>query len=229
MAKEDVFEKEYEDEREKNSLEGLLEQMNLPPVAIKFVKEHKRLVQVGLAVIIIVVVSWALYGSYRENRIQESAAALSSALDAEGQAMFDKLAEVEKSYSGTSSALWAQINIGQQLVKDGKLEEAKQKFTEVRNDLGKSSPLRPLLGLSIAQTEEALSQFSESSVEYKALIDVEGYQDLGYMGLARVEELQGNRDKALEVYEQYLSTMDAAATLQKVIVDEKIARIKAAQ
>ena len=81
----------------------------------------------------------------------------------------------------------------------------------------------------IAQTEEALSQFSESSGEYKALIDVEGYQDLGYMGLARVEELQGNRYKVLDVYEQYLSTMDAAATLQKVIVDEKIARIKASQ
>ena len=49
MANEDIFDKEYVDERDKNSLEGLLEQINLPPAVMKFVKENKRLVQAGIA------------------------------------------------------------------------------------------------------------------------------------------------------------------------------------
>ena len=106
MANEDIFDKEYVDERDKNSLEGLLEQLNLPPAVIKFVKEHKRLVQAGIAGLVILVVGWSLYSSYRDGKIEKSSEALFSAQESSDQQMLDKLAEVEKKFK-------------EQLVQDG--------------------------------------------------------------------------------------------------------------
>ncbi len=229
MATNDVFNKEWEDDRNKNNLEGLLEQLNLPPAAIKFVKQNKRSVQIMLVLIIIAVVGWALYGSYRNDRIQKSSAALSSAMELEGQPRLDKLAEVEQQYSGTDSALWAEITIGQQLLKEGNMEEARAAFQRVRDKLGKKSPLQPLVTYAIAQADEGLARYESSSSGYQALIEFEGYEELAYLGLARVHELQGEPDKALEVYEQYLGSIGDTTTFQRVMVEEKIARIRVEQ
>lgn len=229
MAKEDIFDKEWVDERDKNSLEGLLEQMNLPPSVVKFVKENKRAVQISIALIIFVIVGWSLYGSYRDNRIEKSTEALSAAMEAEGQQMIDKLAQVEKDYSGTSAALWAKINAAQEMVLSGKMEDANSKFKEVRNDIGKSSTLRPLVMVGIAQTAEVMGNYDESGGEYQKLTEIEGYRDIGYLGLGRIHELKGDSAKALEIYESYLSDIDPAAIVQKRFVEEKIAGIKAVQ
>ena len=227
MANEDIFDKEYVDERDKNSLEGLLEQLNLPPSVIKFVKEHKRLVQAGIAGLVIVVVGWSLYSSYRDGKIEKSSEALFSAQESSGQQMLDKLAEVEKEFKGTDAALWSSINTAQEYMNESKMIEAQQKFKEARDDLKASSPLWPLVSVGIAQSSEAAQNFEEAAAEYGKLMELEGYQDIGYLGTARIHELQGNNDKALELYENYLTTLDPAATLQRVMVEEKIARIKA--
>ena len=229
MAKEDIFEKEYVDERDKNNLEGLLEQLNLPPAVVKFVKQNKRVVQAGIAVLVIAVVAWALYGSYRDNQIQKSSEALFAAQELSGQQMLDKLAEVEKDFGGTDAGLWAGINTAQELMKNGKMAEAQQKFSEVRGELATSSALWPLVTMGIAQSAEAAGDFQRAVDEYGVLMDLEGYRDIGFLGSARVLELQGNREQALELYENYLVELGQSAALQKVIVEEKIARLKAEQ
>ena len=229
MAKEDIFEKEYVDEREKNNLEGLLEQLNLPPAAVKFVRENKRLVQAAAAGLVILIVGWSLYDSYRDGRIEKSSEALFAAQELSGQEMLDKLAEVEKEYGGTDAALWARINAAQEFMENSQMSEAQQKFKELRDDIKPSSPLWPLVSVGIAQSAEAAGNFDEAVNEYGALMEVEGYKDIGFLGSARVRELQGTREQALELYEQYLTELDPADALQRVIVEEKIARIKAAQ
>jgi predicted negative regulator of RcsB-dependent stress response len=228
MAKEDVFEKEWVDERDKNNLEGLLEQLNLPPVAVTFVRENKRLVQIAIVLLVLAVVTWSLYGAYQDNRIEKSSEALSAALEQEGQQQLDLLAEVEKEFDGTDAALWARINRAQQLLKNSAMAEAGEEFKSISDDLAKSSILQPLLVFGIAQSAEAEGDFDAAAAEYRKLIEIEGYQDLGYLGAARVHVVQGNKDKALELYENYLASIDAAAVLQKAMVEEKIARIKAA-
>lgn len=227
MAKEDIFEKEYVDERDKNNLEGLLEQLNLPPAAVKFVKENKRKVQAGIAVLVIAVVAWALYGSYRDSQIKKSSEALFAAQDLSGQQMLDKLAQVEKDFGGTDAGLWAGINAAQELMKNGRMSDAQQKFTEVRANLKSTSALWPLVTVGIAQTAEATGDFQRAIDEYGNLMALEGYKDTAYLGTARVLELQGNVEKALELYEQYLAELSPSAALQKVMVEEKIARLKA--
>ena len=229
MAKEDIFDKEYVDERDKNNLEGLLEQLNLPPAVVKFVKNNKKMVYAVIGTVVVLVVAWALYDSYRDSRIQKSSEALSSAQALSGQQMLDQLAEVESQFSGTDAALWAQINGAQELMKAGKMEEAHNKFTKVRNEIRSSSPLWPLVLVGIAQTAEAKGDYQGAAAEYEKLVDIEGYQDIGYLGRARVAELQGDTQKALELYQNYLATLDPAAAIQRVMVEEKLARIKANQ
>jgi predicted negative regulator of RcsB-dependent stress response len=229
MAKEDIFEKEYVDERDKNSLEGLLEQLNLPPAAVKFVRDNKRMVQAGIAVLVIGAVAWALYGTYRDNQIKKSSEALFAAQELSGQQMLDTLAQVEKDFGGTDAGLWAGINSAQEFMKNGKMSEALQKFTEVRTNLKATSALWPLVTVGIAQSAEATGDFQRAGDEYGMLMELEGYKDIGFLGSARVLELQGDRDRALELYEQYLTELGPAAALQKVMVEEKIARLKAEQ
>lgn len=229
MAKEDIFEKEWVDERDKNNLEGLLEQLNLPPAAVKFVRENKRLVQAVLAGLVIAVVAWALYSSYRDNQIQKSTEALFAAQELSGQEMLDKLAEVDQQFGGTDAALWARIAIAQELMKSAQMSEAQQKLKEIRDDLKSSSLLWPLVTVGLAQAAEAEGDYQVAEAEYSALMEVEGYKDIGFLGSARIFELQGNREQALELYEKYLAELAQAAALQRVMVEEKIARLKAGQ
>ncbi len=229
MAKHEVFDKEWVDERDKNSFEGLLEQLNLPPAAVKFVREHKRLVQITIAAIIVGVVAWSLYGAYRDNRIQKSSEALAIALEQEGQQKLEQLAQVADDFDGTDAALWARINRAQLLLKESSISEALAEFNSIRQEIGRSSLLYPLVTVGIAQSAEAAGSYAEAAAEYEALIDIEGYGGIGYLGAARVNEEQGNKNKALELYENYLAGVDADAVLQKVMVEEKIARLKATQ
>lgn len=227
MAKHEVFDKEWVDERDKNSLEGLLEQLNLPPAAIKFVRENKRLVQITLAALILIVVSWSLYGAYRDNRIQKSSEALAIALEQEGQQKLDQLSQVAEAFDGTDAALWARINRAQTLQNDSNMSEAQAEFLSIREEIGRSSLLYPLVTVGLAQSAEAAGNYAEAAEEYEVLLEIEGYESIGYLGAARVNEMQGNQDKALELYENYLAGIDAGAVLQKAMVEEKIARIKA--
>ena len=182
-----------------------------------------------LAVLVIAVVTWALYGSYRDSQIKKSSEALFAAQDLSGEQMLDKLAQVEQDFGGTDAGLWAGINSAQEFMKNGQMSEAQQKFADVRANLKATSSLWPLVTIGIAQTAEATGDFQRAVDEYGSLMELEGYKDIGFLGSARVHELQGNNEKALELYEQYLVELNPSAALQKVMVEEKIARLKAEQ
>lgn len=228
MTKDNVFHKPYVDERDKNNLEGLLEQLNLPPAVITFVRNHKRAVQAGAAVIVVAVVAWALYDSYRENRIQEARSALAAASVAEEQELLAKLAAVEADYGGTDAARWAAITRAQELAKRGETGEALALYEEIQGTVKKSSPLYPLLTFGIAATSETAGDYEQAAAAFTSLQSMQGFVELGYLGLGRVRERQGDVAAALKVYEEYLASTEAEeGSGQRTLVEEKIARIKA--
>lgn len=228
MAQGDVFKKPYVDEREKNNLEGLLEQLNLPPGAIAFVKRNKRLIQVAVAVVVMVAIVWALYGSYRENRIQNASMALAAAVEHDGQALIDALAAVEADYRGTDLAAWAKITRAHELAASDQVAEARQTYREALEKAGRSSPVRPLLVYGIAQTSAVLEEYEQAAAQYEALKTMQGFAEIGYLGMGQIHELQGAPAKAIQVYEEYLSTIAISGSPgQRALVEEKIARIKA--
>jgi len=229
MSERSAFEKIHVEESEKADLGGVLEQMNLPPAVVTFVRENKRLVQIGIATIVIIIVAWSLYDSYRDKKIEEGSSALSIAVDIEdSQAKIDQLKSVSSEFSGTSSAQWAKINAAHEMLKSDQKEEALTLYKEVLTEIDKSTPLFALVTIGLAQGYEISGNVPEAAIEYEKLKLIEGYQELGYLGLARISEEQGNNKKALEIYEEYLATlMNVTERSQKSLVEEKIARLKA--
>ena len=114
------------------------------------------------------------------------------------------------------------------MIKTGQKDEALTIYQDVLADLDESSPLYPLVTLSLAQGQEINGNYTEAAAEFEKVKNIEGYQDAGYFGLARISEVQGDNQKALEIYEEYLTTlMNVAEMNQKSLVEEKIARLRA--
>ena len=229
MSERSAFEKIHVEESEKGDLGGVLEQLNLPPAVVTFVRENIRLVQICIAAAVIIVVAWSLYDSYRDKKIEEGSSALSVAVDIEDtQAKIDQLMAVSSNYPRTSSAQWAKINAAHEMIKTEQKDEALTIYQDILADIDESSPLYPLVTLSLAQGQEIIGNYTEAAAGFENVKNIEGYQDAGYFGLARISEAQGDNQKALEIYEEYLTTlMNVAEMNQKSLVEEKIARLKA--
>ncbi len=229
MSERSAFEKIHVEESEKADLGGVLEQLNLPPSVVTFVRENKRLVQGCIAAAVIIIVSWALYDSYRDKKIENGASALSVAVDIDdNQNKITALQSVTEEYSGTSSALWANINLAHAKMKTDNSAEALALYDTILGEIDKSSSLFPLISVSLAQGNEIAGNFTQAAEGYEQLKQIDGYQGLGYLGLARISEIQGDKQKALKLYEEYLATlMNVTERNERGLIEEKIARLKA--
>ena len=230
MAEQSAFEKIHIDENEKSSFEGLLEQLNLPPAVVTFYRENKTIVKVVSASVVAVVVAWALYNSYIENKIEKASSALSDAMELQGDERISALTKVADKYGSTSSGLWAEINKAHEFAREGKTDEGLKKYLEIKKDIGDEDALFPLIVLGIAQLYEKKDAYEEAKKEYEKLKILKGYESLGYLGAARVLELQKDEDGALAEYREYLNNYAASIDIaQKALVDAKIARIEASK
>jgi len=207
---------------------GILDQLNLSPAIVSFLRENKRIIQVVAVVSVVLVVSISLYKSYRENKLESAASSLSLAMSGEDETKIKALEQVVAEFSGTPSALWAATEIGHLSMKDERYVEAATQYTQVRAEVSDSSPMYGLLTFGIAQAYEAGKEYSKSSTAYSALKDIAGYSDEGYLGMARVLEAQGENDKAVSVYEEYLGTFlgETPNERLKAMIQGKIIRLR---
>ncbi len=231
MADRSVFDKIHVDERDKADLGGVLEQLNLPPVVVDFVRDNQRTIFIVLGVISITVVVWALYGSYVDKRIADSSAALAIAQKAEGDDKIAALQGVIENYSGTASSSWAKIELARHYTDKAEYSSALQYYKDVRQSIKDTNPVYPLVLYGIAQTEESLANYDAALQEYSVLKTTDGFESIGYTSAARIYEVMGNNDSAVKELEQYLGTLlgDAPESPEKLYVNEKISRLKGAQ
>lgn len=206
---------------------GLLDQLNLPPAAVSFIRKNKRILQIGAVVVITVVVVGSLYKSYRTKRLEGGASSLAISMEAEGDAKIKALEHVVADYSGTPSALWASTELGHIAMQEKDYEKAGQYYLQVRDQISKSNPMYGLLTFGMAQADEAGKNYDAASTTYSALKDIEGYKDEGYLGMARVHEAQGDSQKALAVYEEYLGSFLGEEQNENAtrMIKEKITRL----
>lgn len=231
MASESVFNKKLTAETNMDKVEGLLEHLNLPPKAIDFIRLHQRMIQIVIAVVVIAVVSWSLYGSYREQVTEEASAALSTALAADQAMQPDKLRAVAEEYGGTSSALWAKIELAHLDMNRGAFSEASQQYQKILVDLDAANPAYPLVLFGLAQSLEADKSIADAAAQYDLLKDIKGYELIGYAGMARLEQEQGNIDKAVTILNNFLLAMadDPGVAQIRQQITARIARLKARQ
>jgi predicted negative regulator of RcsB-dependent stress response len=228
MAGESAFEKRLAAETTMDRVEGLLEHFNLPPKVITFIRRHAKTLKIVLVVVVVVVVSVALYDSYRKQQREEAASALARALQVEEERKPDALAKVTAEYSSTTSALWARIELANLEMVKGSFSSAASQYNDILGKTDEKSPLFALVLYALAQAYEADAKHGEAFREYDRLKNVKGYENLAYQGMARLEEAQGNLDKAIAIFNNFLLTIgdDPSLAQVKEQVEGDVARLK---
>jgi predicted negative regulator of RcsB-dependent stress response len=206
---------------------GVLDQLNLSPSVVGFIRKNKRALQVGAISIAVVVITGSVYKSYHTSRLENGAASLAISMEAEGTARITALQQVTADYSGTPSALWADVELGHQAMKDGDFAAAEKYYQQVLTKTSDSNPLYGLLTFGVAQAQEAGARYDAASASYSALKDIDGYKDEGFMGMARVLEADSKNSEALAVYEEYLGSFLGEKNNPQLIrmIKEKITRL----
>ncbi len=228
MASESAFNKRLTAETTFDKVEGLLEHFNLPPKVISFIRGNLRLFQVGIAIIVTAIVFTSLYGSYREKLKQEASSALAKAMQQGKEGQAEELRKVAEKYSSTSSALWAKVELAHLDTVKGAYPDAVAKYRKIHAEIDTTNPLSPLVLYSLAQALEADKKFPEAAKEYDVLKGFKGYENIAYSGIGRLEEVQGNLEKAIAVYNNFLLSMgdDPSFAQVKEQIEGKIARLK---
>ena len=229
MAGQSAFDKRHVEANALSEVEGLLEHFNLPPAAISYIRKNKTMLQIALAIVVGTVVAWALYGSYHEKKIENSTSALSVAMQAGPAEKAAALEKVASEFSGTSAAVWAKVELAHLDMENKKFSDAVAKYSTIKNDLDASDPLYALAIFGIAQANEANHDYKQAAEHFALLKDIGGYQAIGHLGLARIQETEGEIGKAIETLSGYLGTLTeiSADDANKRIIEEKISRLKA--
>lgn len=231
MAEESVFEKRHVEPSAKGNVEGLLEHFNLPPAVIRYVRRNKRTIQIVSAALLVVVVSAAMYDSYREKRMEKASSALSQALQKAGDEKEKALQAVIAEFPGTVSSRWANVELAHVEMAKARFKEAAAKYSAIRDELETEDPLFALTVFGQAQALEAGHEYAAASAAFEQLKGIEGYQIIAVTGLARIQETQGNVDKALEILNSGLSSLTGEPRDESArrIIEERIARLKVKQ
>jgi predicted negative regulator of RcsB-dependent stress response len=229
MASESAFNKRLAAETTFDKVEGLLEHFNLPPKVISYIRGNLRIFQVGIAIIVAAIIFTSLYGSYREKIREEASSALAKAMQQEKEGQAEALRKVSEEYGSTSSALWAKVELAHLDMEKGAYSDAVAKYQRIRTEIETINPLSPLVQFSLAQALEADKKFPEATKEYDVLKGFKGYENIAYSGMGRIEEAQGNLEKAIAVYNNFLLSMgdDPSFAQAKEQIDGKIARLRA--
>lgn len=229
MASDNAFNKRLTAETTMDKVEGLLEHFNLPPKAITYIRANQKIITITLTVIIVAVVAGSLYKSYRERVLEEASSALAVAMQQDGAGQAEALQKVVKEYGSTSSADWAAIELAHLDMKNGAYGAAGEKYRTVLADVKESNPLYPLVLFGVAQSLEAEKKYGEAASQYDALKNFKGFEQIAYASMGRIEEMQGNIDKAITVYNNFLVSIgeDPSYAQAKEEIENKVARLKA--
>src|SRR3990167_4583757 len=89
---------------------GLLEELNLPPKAIRFIRENRRNLVIAVLCCVLAIVGWSSLSYYLARQNDRAAALLSEAIEqGEPEQRKALLQKVLAEYGRTGSALWAKV------------------------------------------------------------------------------------------------------------------------
>lgn len=184
---------------------AILEEMNLPPAFVEFVRANMTVIQMAIAGLVIAILAWEGYGKYAAVQRDRCADMLYAAMQADGDQRLGQLKEVAAKYGSRAGGLWGIIEQGHVAFKEGKFQEAATLYESVTGRLSGGSPLLPLIQFNLAQTYENLpDQATKAKAIYQKLIETQGFAGEGNLGLARIAELEGNLDEARTNYQGYV-------------------------
>lgn len=206
----------------------LLDELNLPPQVVKFIRANLRNLQILGGALLLLVLAWSYYDHYSQTKQGEAALALSSAVREQDNAVrLESLTSVAKEYSGTGAALWSRMEEGHLAFQEGRFDEALVSYREVYDDLPGGSSLQPLVTYALALTHENGGQPEQALTYYQKLAEHAGFKSMAQAALGRIYELQGDPALALKAYRQVAEDKGLSSQTRSLI-EEKINSLQVA-
>jgi predicted negative regulator of RcsB-dependent stress response len=186
----------------------LLDELNLPPKLVSFIRKNARNLQIACICIAVVVLGWVLYDNYTDLQESKSASLLAAALQESSiEQKTQELARVIEEYPRTDSALWSRVELAHLEYQDGKFQEAAGRYEAILGELPGDSSLAPLIRLNLAQSYEELNDHDKALIQYKTLKTATGFDREATMAMGRIYEFTGQPQAARQVYEEYLNSL----------------------
>lgn len=182
---------------------GLLEQFNLPPAFIAFVRRNQRAVWLVLSLVLALILAIAAFTTYRDYRAAKAASALDTALNAKADKQ-KLLEQVAAEYGSTPSGLWATIELAFLQDREGQPGDAITRFEAINNRLPVKSLLKPLVLSKLGALYENDKQLDKALTVYTELAGTTGFASETYRSMGRIYEMQGKPTEAKGMYEKYM-------------------------
>ena len=208
MSAQSLFSKKNIESQKLDTRKGIMEELNLPPEVISFVRKNSRNLQICLIIFVILVFSWIFYDYYSERQENKSASLLASAMQIEVKE--EKLFVLEKvvaEYSGTDAALWGKLELAHLDYEEGAFDAAVAKYEEIAAKLPADSSLVPLVRINLAQSYEEAGQHDQAIIQYNLLKNITGFKEDAYMALGRIYRAKEDFPQARKEYNELLNTM----------------------
>lgn len=185
--------------------QGLLEQFNLPPKMIAFIRRHQRALWATLLTAVALSLAMAGYNAYVDYREQQAASALDAAILApRDNALL--LEKVVAEYGSTESALWAKVELAELAGGEGQRAASIATLESINSVVRGKSALKPLLLNKLAVLYENEHRLEEALAMYTQLSAWENFSAEAYRALGRVNEQLGHNEQAVIMYGKYLES-----------------------
>lgn len=226
MSQRNPFDRQHIEESAVAQEPGLLEQFNLPPDVIAFLRKNQRTIWIVIGAIAIVIVAAALYGQYNDYREDKAATALALAIQQEGEQKSEALTQVVDQYGSTSSGMWARIELAHLAAGRGDIAEALKEFNDVRSEISADDPLMPLILYALGVYFEKNNELGKAVEAFQQLGTFSGFESSSYEAMGRIYEQQGEKAKALDMYKKSLEPSAEGTAASATISGNEIIQAK---
>jgi predicted negative regulator of RcsB-dependent stress response len=208
MSAQSLFSKKNIQSQQPDTRTGIMEELNLPPEVISFIRKHSRNLQIALVAVVVLVLAWVFYGYYSDKQERDAASLLATAMQAEAtDEQIQLLDKVISDYSGTDGALWSRLELAHIDFQEGRFEEAIAEYEKILGEISADNSLVPLVKMNLAQSYENVVQYDQAITQYSKLKVSSGFAGEAYLSLGRIYTAKGEPEMARKEYEELLSSM----------------------
>ena len=208
MSAQSLFSKKNIQSQQTDSRRGLLEELNLPPALISFIRKHSRNLQIGLLSVVVLTLGWIFFDYYTEMQEKKGTSLLASGLQTDSvEQRVQVLENVIKDYGRTDAARWSKIELAHLDYNEGRFEAAAAKYKEILDALPADNSLVPLTRLNLAQSYEEAVQYDQAISQYNLLKKSTGFSNQAYWALGRIYMAKEDPIQARRTYEKLLASL----------------------
>ena len=215
MSAQTLFSKKNIESQQPDTRTGLMEELNLPPQMIAFIRKNARNLQIGLTCFVILVIAWVFYDYYTDLQENKGASLLASAMQTESLGERAQVLEtVISDYSRTDAARWSKMELAHLDYQEGRFDAAIAKYEEIIAKLPADNSLLPLTRINLAQTYEETARYDQAIDQYNLLKKSTGFSHEAHLALGRIYTAKDQVAQARKEYEELLAGMEDEADPQ---------------